>query len=392
MTRILAKTWLKAEFVLLAKRRAQPVFNVNRVANPQGKRRALFVYLTLPFHLRSNHPTFQHHQNRKQAVQIAQLLGESGYVVDVVDITDRAFRPAGVYDLVLSHRVDYAGLEPAISERTVKIYLASGTNHIWRNRTIRQRLDALASRRGRQLDPVAWDIEDMPWVRNADATVCFGNERVVQSWREVCPGPVHGFNNYGIIMNNKFSRDYTDARRHFLFFGSRQQVGKGLDLLLEVFPRHPELHLYICSRYEKEKDFCACYHRELFETPNIHPCGWIDIGGRRFRELTARCAWVTLPSCSEGSPGSVTTAMSNGLVPILTREAGIDLQDCGILFADDHIETIDQTICEAAQLPAGAVEAMSQRTYEAAKRNFSEEAFLQRWRKILSDIHQKFPC
>jgi glycosyltransferase involved in cell wall biosynthesis len=391
MITTIQKGLLRIEAVLSSKRRSQPVFNVNRVANPRGMKRALFVYLTLPFHLRPGHPMFFQHQNRKQAVLIARLLGEFGYLVDVVDITDRSFRPAGVYDLILSHRVDCAGLETAINDKTVKIYLASGTNHLWRNRNIRQRLDALAARRGRALDPVVWDIEDMPWVRNADAVVCFGNEHVVQSWREVCPGPVYGFNNYGMVTNASFSRDYAEARHHFLFFGSGQQVGKGLDLLLEVFPRHPELHLYICSRYEREKDFCECYRHELFETPNIHPCGWIDIKGARFRQLVTRCAWVVHPTCSDASTGSVINAMSAGLVPIVTREAGIDLEDFGILFADDRLETIEQTICKAAQLPAREVEILSQRTHEAAKRDFSEEAFLRRWREILTDIHQNIP-
>ena len=89
--------------------------------------------------------------------------------------------------------------------------------------------------------------------------IAFGNEFATGTWREVFGGPIYSFNNYG-FNGPEFpldSKDFSAARRNFLFFASKSQVQKGLDLLLEIFPRHPDLHLYVCSEFEKEGDFCA---------------------------------------------------------------------------------------------------------------------------------------
>ena len=379
---------LGLEWKLYARRWRQPVFGVH--ASPETGRKALFVYLTHPFHLRKNHPAFRQHQNLQQARLIAEALGEFGYAVDVIDFRDRTFHPSHHYDLVLSHRVEYAGLENALGPDTLKIYLSSGTNHRVRNRNYRRRLDYQRQRRECHLPVLIWDEEEMPFLKIADALAGFGSQRVMETWRESFAGPAYAFPNYGVMEGEPPKRDYEEARRHFLFFGSRQQVAKGLDLLLEAFARQPTLHLHVCGRYIDEPEFRACYDRELFHTSNIHPWGWVDIGGARFRKLVRQCAWVVLPSCSEGSPGSVTNAMSAGLVPVLTHEAGIEVEGFGFYFENDRVETVERRVVELAGLPQETVAACSERTRVNARERFSVAAFRARWREILSDIHRQF--
>ena len=52
----------------------------------------------------------------KQALQIANLLGEYDYIVDVVDVTDRKFVATKAYDLILNHRVDDVGHEKGATQ------------------------------------------------------------------------------------------------------------------------------------------------------------------------------------------------------------------------------------------------------------------------------------
>jgi glycosyltransferase involved in cell wall biosynthesis len=161
---------------------------------------------------------------------------------------------------------------------------------------------------------------------------------------------------------------------------------KGLDLLLEIFPKHPELHLYICSEYEKEEDFCACYHKELYETPNIHPIGWVAVNGPEYYELVKKCAFVIHPTCSEGQPGSVVQCMHSGLIPLVTREAGIDTEDFGITFTDDSLEEIERVILEVSEKPESWHRERSIRTRRVSEEKYSEDAFMNRWRDILTEI------
>ncbi len=81
------------------------------------------------------------------------------------------------------------------------------------------------------------------------------------------------------------------------------------------------------SLFNNEKDFCDLYRRELFETTNIVPVGFLDITSDGFREIVQECAYVVLPSCSEANAGSVLTGMSAGLIPLVSRECGFDETD-----------------------------------------------------------------
>jgi hypothetical protein len=359
-------------------------------AGQGATRRALFVYLTRPFHLRKDHPAFRQHQSLRQSVIIAQQLAAMGYCVDVVDIKDHSFRPAQPYDLVLSHRSDVTGLEAAFTPQTIRLYLASGTNHRVRNRRVAARLAEVKARRGCDIDAVQWDDEKMPYVESAHAIIGFGNEAVMGTWREFFHGPAYGFDNYGDFCETDFPPILPDAAHHFLFFGSRQQVSKGLDLLLEVFASRPDLHLHICSKFRSEHDFCACYHRELFQTANIHAHGWVDTGSEKFRQLARQCAFAILPSCSEGSPGSITNAITAGIIPIMSSEAGVDVADFGIPLPELTIPAIDAAVTAASNLSAARIAELRAATRAAGRARFSAEAFSCRWREILSEIHKRF--
>jgi len=165
-----------------------------------------------------------------------------------------------------------------------------------------------------------------------------------------------------------------------------EHVRKGLDLLLEIFSQHPDLHLYIGADLEYDRAFCRCYRRELYETPNIHPMGWVRVNSPEFYQLMNQCGYVILPSCSEASAGSVVLWMYAGLVPIVTKEAGVDTEDFGVTLVNDSLEEIEKAILEMANLPAEWLRERSIRTREVAEAKYSEEAFIRRWREILSDL------
>src|SRR5512137_2557580 len=102
--------WLTT-FVTQVKRVGRNVFgyrflpNATRVDELGYKKRALFVYVTKPFTIAFDNPVFLSHQNLMQARQIAVVLNELGYVVDVVHLRDVRFKPRRKYDILISHRV-----------------------------------------------------------------------------------------------------------------------------------------------------------------------------------------------------------------------------------------------------------------------------------------------
>ena len=364
------------------------IYNVNKVKERNSAKRALLIYLPGSFLLEDDAPDFLVHQNLKQCRQIAAILGEFGYIVDAVDRRNLVPPWNRGYGLIINDRADLRGIDASFGKSAVKIFLATSDNYILHNGFLRRRHEALYKRRGYAVQVRRIYPEAMPYLTKSDAIIGFGNEFIMSTWKETFKGPVYPFNNYG-FKETKFlldSKDFSSARKNFLFFASRSQVQKGLDLLLEIFPKHPDLHLYICSEFEKEKDFCACYHQELYETPNIHPVGWVTVNSPEYNELVEKCAYVIHPTCSEGQPGSAVQCMYSGLIPLVTREAGIDTEDFGITFSDDSLEEIERVIVEVSERPESWHREHSIKTRKVCEDKYSEEAFMNRWRAILDEI------
>jgi glycosyltransferase involved in cell wall biosynthesis len=159
-----------------------------------------------------------------------------------------------------------------------------------------------------------------------------------------------------------------------------------LDLLLEVFSSEPDLHLHVCGRLMYDIAFARCYHRELFDTHNIHPLGWMNLLEDDFRRISQQCAFSILPSCEEGQPGSIVASMHAGLVPIVSRECGIDLEDFGIELESCSIEDIRKAVRTASTMSVAELDKTSRQARQTAREKYSEQSFSIRFREILKTV------
>ena len=358
--------------------------NVNGANERRLTRRALLLYRLKPFQLPADHPEFLRHHNMHRAKWIARLLGEFGYIVDAANGRNaRLRRPSGRYDVVLTDRADLRG---SFDPGTRRLFLATTPHHAARNASVRRRHAAVETRRRCRLPADRIHNEDVPFAAMAHAIIGIGTPETTGTWRHASTAPIHHFDTAVVESPPVHGKDFERARRHFLFFASRTQVLKGLDLLLEIFPRHPELHLHVCSYFQYEREFCACYRRELLETPNIHAVGWITLNGPEFRRVVSECAWIVHPSAVEGQASSVVQCLASGLIPIVTRETGVATDEVGLTFASDSLEDIERTILEAARCPIAEVASASGRARHLAETRFSQTAFMTRWRAILEDV------
>jgi glycosyltransferase involved in cell wall biosynthesis len=259
-------------------------------------------------------------------------------------------------------------------------------NHKIHNRNVRSRYKNIRLRRNSELIIREQRQEFLSFVEIADSLIGFGNEFIMDSWHEDFNIKTFPFNNYGFKSTQFLTKNFTTARKNFFFLASGSQVLKGLDLLLEIFPKHPKLNLYICSSFNNEPDFIKCYYKELYRTSNIHPIGWISITSPKFLELVKQCAYVISPSCVEGQPGAVVQCMHAGLIPVVTKETGIETEDFGVTFKNDSLEELETTITRLSKLPITWHKNHSQLTRKIALEKYSEKSFINRWREILSEI------
>jgi glycosyltransferase involved in cell wall biosynthesis len=337
-------------------------------------KRALLSYLTRPFSLARDDPRFLSHINIWHAVEMVRALNKLGYRVDVVGYQDLRFVPRRPYDLFIGHGgTNYERIARRLEPGTVKIYFSSGCYWRFHNEQELLRLEALRARRGMELPPDRLiQHSEEGALKAADAILGLGNGFTRSTYADFSR----------VIMLNGTAldddhfegenKDYGSGRGHFLFFAGPGNVHKGLDLLLEAFSGL-EKHLWICTLIDPP--FGAAYRHELQELPNVHLVGWTELRSLEYYKLVDRCDFAVLPSCSEGQAQSVVECMSQGLIPMVSRASGLDVEGFGFLLEPCTVEEIVHKVQEVAGYSAEHCRELSLRTREVARARFSEQVF-----------------
>jgi len=346
-------------------------------------RRCLLCYVVAPFlHRGEPNPA---HQNQWQTREIARIIDSLGYCVDVVNFDNPKPRLMHGYDLLVDIHPGFdRSYLPYLNQGCIKIAYITGSNPAVANQAESDRLDDLFVRRGvrlaarRQSAPFPPDV-----LERFDAFFLIGNQQTLDTYHDFQLPRTFLLPNTAI--SGIDSGDMNRSTRNFLFLASGGQVHKGLDLLLEVFSRYQELHLYVCSSFRGERDFCRLYHRELFTTPNIHPVGFLDITGSSFRKIAGSCAWMLLPSCAEGMSGSVTVALSAGMVPVVSDVCGFGKEEVTLL-PDCRIESIERIVNELAAMSVVQVKDECRRAVTVAEKQYSPSLFSALFKQHLEEV------
>ncbi|MEN6565060.1 MAG: glycosyltransferase [Veillonellales bacterium] len=361
------------------------VENVNETGYSKN---CLLKYITGPF--RQPVSSRPWHQNLWQVSALAGIIGEWGYNVDVIDWVAARIDFTKEYDLVVdisphNRQIYESRLRPDCRE----LLYATGSSPQWQYRQEELRLAALFERCGVKLKPQTNQEYQYPHPNDFDHLLLMGNQHTLGTFENVEKTKVSLLKNNGCIVVPDLDFSLKSSR-NFLFLASQPQVLKGLDLLLEVFPCNPQTTLYVCSLFEREPDFCTLYRQELFHCHNIKPIGFLDTSGPIFREIVRHCSYMILPSCSEGISGSALTAMSFGLVPLLSKECGIN-EDEGQILENCSIDCIAETVDRFSRMPADWIRKQSIRSLEVIRERYSPGAYIESVRKGLQQALGKPP-
>lgn len=375
---------LKKMAVSVYKRLFQTPFVANFFGTEHSKR-VLISYITEPFRGKESF----YHSNFAEAVVIAKVFDSLGYIVDIIRYDadySKVRLPVKTYDIVF-------GLEPNFLKAVERckpqksIYYATGTHHSFQNQAEESRLQDLEKRKGKRLEAVR-TVPAHDSSAQADAVIAIGNDFTKHTYDGFCKQietitiSTYSFYPFAELEADK---NWKNSQKNFLWFGSSGAVHKGLDLLLEIFAEHPEFQLYICGNVKQERDFMKLYKQEL-KAPNVHLIGWVDPSSSQFKELMLTCNYCILPSCSEAINGAVPTCMRSGLIPLVSKECGIDCDDCGVIFGDNSLECIESNIVEVVSHPAEWYKEKARQSAAFAAEHYSIEKFEADFRKALQNI------
>jgi glycosyltransferase involved in cell wall biosynthesis len=346
----------------------------------------LLCYNNKAFFLKPGEAVPNDHTNIWESLQIAQTFLDLGYRVDVIHEDNDRFAPAKHYSFFVGNRINFDRIAESLNKDCVKILHIDTAHWLFHNVSEHRRLLAVQQRRGFTL-PKLRSLKPNLAIEHADYATILGNDFTISTYK-YANKPL-----YRVPISSPLQyswpedKDFEVSRRHFLWFGSKGFVHKGLDRVLEAFAEMPDYQLTVCGPIDQDPDFKRAYDRELYRTPNIHTVGWVDVESRKFLEISRRCIALVYPSCSEGGGASVISCMHAGLIPIVSREASVDVNETfGLVLKECSIAEIKNSIREISNLSGQELQRMARTAWNFARANHTRARFSEEYRKIITAI------
>jgi glycosyltransferase involved in cell wall biosynthesis len=355
---------------------------------PQGPSlgNVLLSYILEPFCLPPGQEIPYTHSNYWESFQIAKTFLECNYAVDVISFQNHIFTPRKSYAFIVDPRHNLQRLAPLLPDECIKIFHIDVAHTLFNSTAELNRLLALQQRRGVTLSLRRFERPNLG-IEYADCATMIGNDFTLYTFK-YANKPI-----YKVPMPSTFlyewldSRDFETCRNRFLWLGSYGLVHKGLDLVLEAFAALPSYHLTVCGPIQNEPDFEAAFYKELYQTPNIHTVGWVDVRSQEFLNIVKSCVGCVYASASEGQSGSVVTCLHAGLIPIISYECGVDISHgAGIVMADCSVETIQKSVQSIASLPANELQHMARANWEYARAHYTREKYAEVYSGIVKKL------
>lgn len=355
----------------------------------QDKRALLVTHIT-PFY--RDPLTYDPRPGRWSKTENARVLTEFGFSVDIYNILASDFPPTDLdeYDLIIGSGRMFREYAQAAGGDTVVVFYATGMPQTHVSTAYQKRINEIEDRMGTDFSPERPGLlTESSLEEIVDAIIVMGDEYTADLYEQRVPEkPVYNISTthppgYEVDISNK---EYTQARKNFLWFGGTGAVLKGLDRVLEVFDQRDDVSLYVCGPVRNNESFFELYEDILYENENIHLMGWTDIRSSRFERLVSKCGYMIYPSAAEGSSGAVAVCRWRGVVPVVTKEVLADTNGWGITMPDDSVATIDQTVTDLAQMDPDELATMTRTNYEVARKQYAHEQYTERLSTIFADL------
>lgn len=374
---------IAGRFGLEIKRNRQRVVSIRPRTGLRGS--VLLAYFIEPFLLKPGEPVPNTHTHYWESLQMARTFLRLGYALDIINYTNYKFTPKKDYSFFISARTHFQRIAELLNKDCVKIVHLETSHWLFNNSAAYRRCLALQQRRGVTLKSIKW-VEPNWAIECADYATIKGNGFTVSTYAYAQKPFLRTSNPAYTAYDWPKEKNFEICRKNFLWFGSEGLVHKGLDLVLEAFVEMPDYCLTVCGPIQKEVDFERAFYKELYQTPNIHTVGWVDICSPEFVEITNNCIGLIYPSCAEGQSGAVVTCLQAGLIPILSYQSGVDVDDFGLILKECTIDEIKNSIEYLSSLSIHELGIMARRAWEYARANHTRKKFARQYRAIVEDI------
>ncbi|AHM58636.1 glycosyl transferase, group 1 family protein [Flammeovirgaceae bacterium 311] len=357
---------------------------LTNVFNTSFNRKVLISYLTNPF----TRGISKYHTNLLECYTAAEIFKELGYDVDVMDFRSTLQPDYSTYAAIYGfgnplENYFYTSVFPSIKTFTY----GTGCYPVYSDAVSIERVRELYRKKGRLLVNSARVAEHSRiWhYYMSDVLIVLGNSFTVNTYQPLQHPNLHHLNAFYHSINNiePIQKDFAAAKKNYLWFGSQGAVHKGLDLLLEVFSAREDISLHICGLGRSE-GLAELYSNEL-SLENIHDHGWVDLDSQEFINLMMKCGFCIFPSISEGGAPAVLTVVGNGgLIPVISKAAGLDLVEWGYIMEEVNAAAIAKALDDTQAFPIEKIAALSDKAHKHVKEEYTHTNYKKKLKTIIS--------
>lgn len=371
-----------------SRRNAQQCVSLQTAVEP-ALGNVLISYVIDPFLRKEGEPVSCSHTHHFESLLIARAFLDLGFNVDVIDYNNRHYLPVKRYAYFLSARTCLEEISARLNPDCTIIAHLDTSHYLVNNHAAYSRVLALRDRRGIGCPSIRL-IEHNRAIEFSDYGIVLGNETTMSTYRYA--GTRLFLQNVPSPLVFPFpEKNYSECRNNYMWFGSSGFVHKGLDLVLEAFKKMPDKHIYICGPIHDDPEFCDAFRNELFHTSNIHTIGWMDVSSPEFQEIARKVVALVYPSCAEGQAGSVVLCLHAGMIPIVSRETGLDIEDFGVMLQDCSIDELTAQVSKLSTMEAGDLEYMTKSAWDYARNMHVGDNYSARYHGIIAEIMDDAP-
>jgi len=357
---------------------------VTLTSDTESDKNVLLSYITRPFKIKQESAAFYSHTNMWECQQIAETWVKHGYNVDIIDWDNKSFLPKKEYSVFIDIHSNMERLAPILGKDCKKILHITGAHWQFQNRAEMKRISDLNTRKGILLKPRR-QVPPSLGIEYADCATILGNV-FTQGTFAYSGKPLYPIPLSTTVQYPYYEKNFDKIKKNFLWLGSSGMVHKGLDIVLDAFSELPDYHLTICGPVNREDDFEKVYYKELYQSKNIKTLGFIDVRSDHFLDVIKNTSALIYPSCSEGQAGSVITCLHAGLIPLVSYESGVDVDDFGIILQKSSVDEVVESIKILSQKPNEKLRRMSKSAWLYARTYHTREKFAECYNAFVNNI------
>jgi glycosyltransferase involved in cell wall biosynthesis len=325
------------------------------------------------------------HTNYYESMQIIKVFIENNFSIDVLDVREINYKEllkTTEYDIIfgLGNAFYYACNQ---CPKALKIIYMTEFPPVAAKQNFLKRVEYYQERHGKRKTGIMRDdIYQEDHLKAADIGIIISNEYNSKKFNMYFLKKYILYPSGLINPNYVWQKKNSISKKHFVWFGGSGAIHKGLDILLDVFSKEKVITLHVCGLNRKEKRlFC------ISKLNNVIDHGFVDVQSDRFiNEIINSCGFVILPSCAEGVSTGVITCMLHGLIPVVTKECGIDVFDFGYTLDSYLVEDVASLLLNLSSIDDINFDYKSEFAFKFARNNFKINNFADNIRTIFNDI------